>query len=71
MIDFDNEQLYEMIRNVIVDVPSYFQSPSIYLKMVQNTLLEIKRFDEKKVCNLEDFKDGVLTQKGVYLRCLG
>ncbi len=71
MIDFSDEQLFGLIREVVVDVPSYFQSPSIYLKMVQNTLSEIKRFSEKASCDLEDFKEGILTQRSVYLRCLG
>ena len=71
MIDFNNEELYRLLQEVVVDIPSYFQSPSMYLKMVQNTLSEIKRFSNKEVCDLEDFKEGVLTQKGVYLRCLG
>ena len=70
MIDYSMPSLFALLHEVIVDVPSYFQSPSIYLKMVQNTLATIERFSSENSCDLANFKDDILMQKGVYLHCL-
>ncbi len=70
MIDYSMPSLFELLKEVVIDIPSYFQSPAIYLKMVQHTLTNVKRFDSESSCDLTKFKDNVLMQKGVYLQCL-
>jgi len=43
-LDFDNEKLYMLLKNHIVDFPSYFSNREIYERMIDHTLGYIKPY---------------------------
>ena len=71
MIEFNNPELYTLLEPFIVDFPSYFQSPLLYTKMLGNTSKQINKFAGSQICDIAKFKSLYVTQKSVYLECLG
>ncbi len=71
LIEFDNEELYELLLPYTVDFPSYYQSPLLYTKMLTNTAKVINKFAGSEVCDIAEFKSGYVSQKSVYVKCLG
>ncbi len=71
MIDFENSDLYKLLNPFVVDFPSYYQSTTLYVKMLSYTKQKIDRFFEDFVCDLAQFKgDKIVSQKSVYWRCI-
>ncbi len=70
MLDFEDTKLYNLLQPFVVDFPSYYQSPTIYVKMLSYTTQKINRFFKTSLCDLSEFKEDVISQKSVYFRCL-
>lgn len=47
-LDFDNKKLYLLLKNSIVDFPSYFSNREIYERMINHTLQYIKPHTGKR-----------------------
>ncbi len=70
MLDYNNSALYKLLQPFVVDFPSYFQSPTLYVKMLTYSLQKIEKFFGKTVCDLGDFKGKNMTQESVYWFCI-
>ncbi len=56
LLDFARPQLYGLIRDDYVEMPSYEHSAIFYMKMVQNALAQLKNFAHGEVCDIAEFK---------------
>ncbi len=69
LLDIKEPALFEIIKNHIVDFPSYFQSAVLYQKMLLQSVGLCNRFVGQDVCDIAEVKDGMLTQKAVLVHC--
>ncbi len=70
MLDFTNEKLYDLIRDDIVQMPSYEESALYYMKMVHNALAHLKDFAGVEVCDIADFKEKTKRYDCIETECI-
>ncbi|MRJ02755.1 MAG: HDOD domain-containing protein [Epsilonproteobacteria bacterium] len=70
MIEYDQPHLYEVVREQIVDFPSYYQSTLLHMKMVNTACSQLNRLFGEKICDIEDFKGEMIDMETLYKRVL-
>jgi hypothetical protein len=58
-LDFDNKDLYPLLKNHIVDFPSYFSNKELYERMIDHTIDYIKPFTGEHEADKNDYLNDV------------
>ena len=60
-LDFDNADLYLLLKNHIVDFPSYFSNKEIYEKMIDHTVNYMKPYIGEREIDKTKYYDDVFS----------
>ena len=61
LLDFENTYLYNILKDSIVDFPSYFSDRDVYEKMVDHTIEYLQPFIGKECVNKADYLEGTFS----------
>ncbi len=69
-MEYEKPQLFSLLKEDIIDFPSYFQNALLYMKMIENGCSQINGFFEENICQVEDFKEGMSNYFSLYVKSL-
>ena len=69
-LEYENIDLYELLRPFLVDFPSYYQSPVIHLKMIQRECKVLNEYLRMEMCDIKEFREEVIDLYGVVAKVL-
>ena len=70
MIDFNNKELYLLIRDYIVDIPSLFENKKLYKVLVENSCKDIDETFDKNICDTAEFENEIYTLESIYKKSI-
>ncbi|WP_200762388.1 HDOD domain-containing protein [Nitrosophilus alvini] len=65
-IDFKNEKLHKILRDFIIDTPSYFDSKKVYETMLKIACSDINKEFDKDLADPGSFRDKIYTMDSIY-----
>ncbi|MRI83571.1 MAG: hypothetical protein C6I00_04045 [Nitratiruptor sp.] len=66
MVEYNQKPLYALIKDQLIDFPSYFQSPLVQMKMLSLGCQRLNQLFNQDVCQLEAFKDRTIDMEKLY-----
>ena len=70
MIDFYQKELFLLIRDFIVDIPSFAENKTLYKRLLEKSCNEVNEIFKESVCSENEFESELYTIDSVYKKVI-